>query len=554
MEKLYGLLGRRLGHSWSVPIHKALGCEGYRLIELEPEDLGDFLSREEIGGLNVTIPYKRDVMQYCDEIDPAAEIIGSVNTLVRRDGRLTGYNTDIDGFLYTLRRAGISLKGKKVLILGSGGASLTARAAAKTQGAWQVVVVSRAGEDNYENLPDRHGDAEVLINTTPVGMWPKLEGSPVDLRLLPKLTDVADVIYNPGRTNLLLQAEELGLRRAGGLPMLVQQAKRAEELFFDRAIPDAETKKITAQLRREMTNIVLVGMPGSGKTTVGQELARLSGKPFVDLDGEIVKKAGRPIPEIFAQEGEGAFRKIENEVLAEVCAKSGQVIATGGGAVLWSENRSAMRRTGRVYRLRRRLEDLPTEGRPLSQAGRLEEMERVRGPLYAAAADRDIWNDKSPEETAGRIWRDFMSEKKKSILVINGPNMNLLGIRQPEIYGNTDYVDLENLITAEAEKLGVSVSFFQSNHEGDLVDAIQQAYFDKVDGILINPGAYTHTSIALLDAVKSVGIPTVEVHISDPEKREAFRHVSYIREACVGSIRGHGVQGYLEGLRLLVEQ
>ena len=554
MEKLYGLLGRRLGHSWSVPIHKALGCEGYRLIELEPEDLGDFLSREEIGGLNVTIPYKRDVMQYCDEIDPAAEIIGSVNTLVRRDGRLTGYNTDIDGFLYTLRRAGISLKGKKVLILGSGGASLTARAAAKTEGARQVVVVSRAGEDNYENLPDRHGDAEVLINTTPVGMWPKLEGSPVDLHLLPKLTDVADVIYNPGRTNLLLQAEELGLRRAGGLPMLVQQAKRAEELFFDRAIPDAETKKITAQLRREMTNIVLVGMPGSGKTTVGQELARLSGKPFVDLDGEIVKKAGRPIPEIFAQEGEGAFRKIENEVLAEVCAKSGQVIATGGGAVLWSENRSAMRRTGRVYRLRRRLEDLPTEGRPLSQAGRLEEMERVRGPLYAAAADRDIWNDKSPEETAGRIWRDFMSEKKKSILVINGPNMNLLGIRQPEIYGNTDYVDLENLITAEAEKLGVSVSFFQSNHEGDLVDAIQQAYFDKVDGILINPGAYTHTSIALLDAVKSVGIPTVEVHISDPEKREAFRHVSYIREACVGSIRGHGVQGYLEGLRLLVEQ
>ena len=554
MEKLYGLLGRRLGHSWSVPIHKALGCEGYRLIELEPEDLGDFLSREEIGGLNVTIPYKRDVMQYCDEIDPAAEIIGSVNTLVRRGGKLRGYNTDIDGFLYMLRRAGISLKGKKVLILGSGGASLTARAAAKTEGARQVVVVSRAGEDNYENLPDRHGDAEVLINTTPVGMWPKLEGSPVDLRLLPKLTDVADVIYNPGRTNLLLQAEELGLRRAGGLPMLVQQAKRAEELFFDRAIPDAETKKITAQLRREMTNIVLVGMPGSGKTTVGQELARLSGKPFVDLDGEIVKKAGRPIPEIFAQEGEGAFRKIENEVLAEVCAKSGQVIATGGGAVLWSENRSAMRRTGRVYRLRRRLEDLPTEGRPLSQAGRLEEMERVRGPLYAAAADRDIWNDKSPEETAGRIWRDFMSEKKKSILVINGPNMNLLGIRQPEIYGNTDYVDLENLITAEAEKLGVSVSFFQSNHEGDLVDAIQQAYFDKVDGILINPGAYTHTSIALLDAVKSVGIPTVEVHISDPEKREAFRHVSYIREACVGSIRGHGVQGYLEGLRLLVEQ
>ena len=553
MEKIYGLLGRTLGHSWSVPIHQALGCQGYRLIELEPEALGGFLRREDIGGLNVTIPYKREVMRFCDEIDPAARSIGSVNTLVRRGGKLTGYNTDIDGFLYTLRRAGISLRGKKVLILGSGGASLTAQAAARMEGAREIVVVSRSGPDNYENLAERHADAEALVNTTPVGMWPHLEGIPVDLRLLPKLTDAADVIYNPGRTNLLLQAEELGVRHAGGLPMLVQQAKRAEELFFDRSIPDAETEKIVSRLRRDMTNIVLAGMPGSGKTTVGRELAALSGKPFVDLDAEIVKRAGKPIPDVFAQEGEGAFRDLETEVLKEACARGGQIIATGGGAVLREENRAAMRRTGQVYRLRRRLEDLPTAGRPLSQAGKLEEMARVRGPLYEAAADRDVWNDKSPAETAGRIWRDFMSEKKKRILVINGPNMNLLGIRQPEIYGNTDYVDLENMITAEAERLGVSVSFFQSNHEGDLVDAIQQAYFDKVDGILINPGAYTHTSIALLDAVKSVGIPTVEVHISDPDKREEFRRVSYIREACVGSIRGHGVQGYLEGLKLLAE-
>ena len=570
MEKIYGLLGRTLGHSWSAPIHKALGCEGYRLIELEPEDLESFLKREDIGGLNVTIPYKREVMRYCDEIDPAAASIGSVNTLVRRDGKLIGYNTDIDGFLYMLRRAGISLKGKKVVILGSGGASLTAQAAARMEKARQVVVVSRTGEDNYENLPERHGDAEVLVNATPVGMWPHMEGAPLDLRLLPSLTAVADVIYNPRRTNLLLQAEEIGhwlwtprgtsesggriLRRTGGLSMLAAQAKRAEELFFDKAIPDGEMERIIASLRRDMTNIVLVGMPGSGKTTVGRELARLSGKPFVDLDEEIVKRAGKPIPDIFAQEGEGAFRALEHQVLEEVCARSGQVVATGGGTVLWSENRAAMRRTGRVYYLRRRLEDLPTEGRPLSQAGKLEEMEKVRGPLYDLASDTAVWNDGGAEDAAGEIWRDFMNEKKKNILVINGPNMNLLGIRQPEIYGNTDYVDLENLITAEAERLGVSVSFFQSNHEGDLVDAIQQAYFDKVDGILINPGAYTHTSIALLDAVKSVGIPTVEVHISDPDKREEYRRVSYIREACVGSIRGHGLQGYLEGLQLLAEQ
>ena len=424
MEKIYGLLGRTLGHSWSAPIHKALGCEGYRLFELEPGELEGFLRREDVGGLNVTIPYKRDVMKYCDALDPAAEAIGSVNTLVRREGKLYGYNTDIDGFLYMLRRAEISLRGKKAVILGSGGASLTAQAAARQEGAREIVVVSRTGEVHYENLPERHADAEVLVNTTPVGMWPRLEGQPVDLRLLPAVTDVADVIYNPGRTNLLLQAEELdhwrrmpgyalsppggrSIRYTGGLPMLVHQAKRAEELFFGRPVPDEETEKITARLWRDQANLVLAGMPGSGKTTVGRELARLSGKPFVDLDEEIVRKAGKPIPEIFASQGEGPFRQLEHEVLTEACSRSGQIIATGGGAVLWSENRAAMRRTGRVYHLRRRLEDLPTEGRPLSQAGKLAEMERLRDPLYTAAADCAVSNEFSPEETAGTIWRDF---------------------------------------------------------------------------------------------------------------------------------------------------
>ena len=291
--------------------------------------------------------------------------------------------------------------------LGSEGGPAAAQAAAKREGAREIAVVSRSGPDNYETLPDRHSGAEVLINTTPVGMWPHMDGAPVDLRRLPGLTDVADVIYNPGRTDLLLQAEALGLRHAGGLSMLVHQAKRAEELFFDKPIPDGETEAITARLWREMTNLVLVGMPGSGKTTVGKLLAERSGKPFVDLDGEIARRAGMSIPEMFASQGEGPFRQLEHEVLTEACAKSGQIIATGGGAVLREENRAAMRRTGRVYRLRRRLEDLPTEGRPLSQAGKLEEMERLRDPLYAAAADREIWNVNSPAEAAGEIWRDF---------------------------------------------------------------------------------------------------------------------------------------------------
>ena len=406
-EKVYGLLGRKLGHSWSVPIHQALGCEDYRLIELEPEALGDFLRREDIGGLNVTIPYKRDVMAFCDVIDEGAKAIGSVNTLVRRGGKLYGYNTDIDGFLYMLRRARISLMGKKVVVLGSGGASLTAQAAAKREGAREIVVVSRTGPDNYENLPQRHGDAETLVNTTPVGMWPDMTCRPVDLSAFPDMEAVADVIYNPGRTGLLLQAEEGGLRRTGGLSMLVAQAKRAEELFFDKAIPDGETENIVAQLWQDRTNLVLVGMPGCGKTTVGRELARLSSKPFVDLDEEIVRRAGKSIPDIFREEGEAAFRELEAQVLADVCARSGQVIATGGGAVLRTENRTAMRRTGRVYFLRRGLEELPTDGRPLSQKGSLEEMYRVRKPLYSAAADAVIDNSVALEETAALIWRDF---------------------------------------------------------------------------------------------------------------------------------------------------
>ena len=406
-EKCYGLLGRRLGHSWSVPIHQALGCEGYRLFELEPEALGDFLRREDVGGLNVTIPYKRDVMKYCDALDIAAEAIGSVNTLVRREGKLWGYNTDIDGFLYMLRRADISLAGKKVVILGSGGASLTAQAAARMEGAREVVVVSRSGPDNYETLPERHGDAEVLINTTPVGMWPHMDETPLDLRRLPGLTDVADVIYNPGRTDLLLQAEALGLRHAGGLPMLVHQAKRAEELFFGQPIPDYQTELILARLWQDRTNIVLVGMPGCGKTTVGRELAKLTGKPLVDLDEEIVRRAGKPIPDIFREEGENAFRDLESRVLAETCAKDGQVIATGGGAVLRPENQTAMRRTGRVYWLRRDLNVLPKEGRPLSQKGSLEEMYQMRKPLYEAAADFRVDNNQTAAEAAQKIWSEL---------------------------------------------------------------------------------------------------------------------------------------------------
>ena len=406
-ERVYGLVGRRLGHSWSVPIHAALGCEGYRLIELEPDALASFLARPDIGGLNVTIPYKRDVMPLCDAIDPAAEAIGSVNTIVRgADGKLTGYNTDIDGFLYMARRAGISLAGRKVVILGSGGASLTARAAARREGAREIIVISRSGPDNYENL-SRHADAEILVNTTPVGMYPGNGAAPVDLNAFPHLTGVLDVIYNPRRTALLLQGSARGIPCSDGLPMLVAQAKRAEELFTGRPIPDSENERILSQLRREMTSIVLIGMPGSGKTTVGEALARLTGREAIDLDARIEEAAGCSIPEIFAAEGESGFRAREAAAAAEAGKRTGVILLTGGGIVKTAANYAALHQNGRIYQLVRDLTLLPTEGRPLSQGADLAAMWQERAPLYQRFRDAEIDNSGTVDDTAAAIWREF---------------------------------------------------------------------------------------------------------------------------------------------------
>ena len=408
MEKVYGLLGRKLGHSWSAPIHHQLGCPGYRLIELEPEELPAFLRREDIGGLNVTIPYKREVMPYCDGIDEAARLIGSVNTLVRRaDGKLCAYNTDAAGFCCMARRAKIGFAGQKVLVLGSGGASLTARAMARKMGAREVVVISRTGADNYGNL-HRHADADIIVNTTPVGMYPHTGEAPVDLALFPHCSGVLDMIYNPRRTALILQAESLGIPCSDGLPMLVAQATAAEEHFFGKSIPDSENERILAMLRRDTQNIVLIGMPGCGKTTVGRALARLTGREAIDIDQRIEERAGRSIPEIFAAGGEEAFRALEREATAEAGKLSGRIILTGGGVVKDPRNYAPLRQNGRIYQLRRDLSALATDGRPLSAGADLAEMYAQRSPLYARFRDEVIDNNGTVEETAEAIWRDFV--------------------------------------------------------------------------------------------------------------------------------------------------
>jgi shikimate dehydrogenase len=407
VERIYGLLGRKLGHSWSVPIHAALGCGDYRLIELEPDALAPFLSREELGGLNVTIPYKKAVIPLCDALSPEAAAIGAVNALVRReDGSLYGDNTDAAGFRFLAQRAGADFAAARVVILGSGGASAMARHVAARAGASEVTVISRTGADNYENL-SRHADADIVVNTTPVGMYPHTGVSPVDLRAFPRCRCVLDLIYNPRRTALLLQAQALGIPCLDGLPMLAAQAAAAEELFFSRPVPAGAVERILRQLRREKANLVLIGMPGCGKTTVGRALAEKTGRRAVDLDEEIVRAAGRSIPELFARLGEAGFRALEREQIARWGRESGLILMTGGGAVETPDNYAALRQNGYICALRRDLGALPTDGRPLSQSTGPAALYARRAPLYARFADAFADNSGTPAHTADYVWEDF---------------------------------------------------------------------------------------------------------------------------------------------------
>ena len=382
-----GLIGGKLGHSFSPQIHAELADYPYDLIELEESAVGDFLQNGGYDALNVTIPYKKTVIPFLARISDEAKRIGAVNTVVRdENGALVGHNTDYAGFSDLVRSLGVTLAGKKVLVLGSGGASHTAITVAADAGAREVIVVSRSGENNYENI-DRHADAEILVNATPVGMYPNNGKAPLDLESLPRLEAVFDMIYNPARTKLLQDAAARGIPNANGLLMLVSQARRAAEIFLGKEIPDSEVTRITQKIAGRMQNIVLVGMPGCGKSTLGKLLAAETGRRFVDLDEELVKRAGCPIPEIFANEGEDGFRARESAVVAEICRESGLVIATGGGVVTRAENLPHMSQNGRVIFLDIPPEGLPVTGRPLSQSKTPTVLYRERLPLYQKAAD-----------------------------------------------------------------------------------------------------------------------------------------------------------------------
>jgi len=456
-EKVNGLLGRSLKHSFSEDIHRELGNPSYRLYELEPEQLEAFLTGNEIELLNVTIPYKKTIAPYCAVLSDEAQAIGSVNTIISTPDGLYGHNTDIFGFNYMVARAGIALADKKVLIFGGGGASASAGYAAQKSGARSVVVISRRGEDNYGTLPN-HADAEVLVNATPLGMYPsEIGNSVVDLALFPQCEAVLDLVYNPLRTALMMQATARGIVCTGGLAMLVAQAKAAAELRLsrqeadgvlghpgDRALgqsadgataplgsgtvspspgipvslfsepspscplrPSPEIERILRLIQAKQENIILIGMPGSGKTTIGKELAQIAGRVLVDLDDKVVDAAGMTIPEIFSKLGEEAFRDLESEQAALYGREHGLIITAGGGIIKQDRNYAPLRQNGRLYHVVRGTALLTREGRPLSLQADLEQLSKERLPQYINFRDVAIDNSGTPKETAECIWKEF---------------------------------------------------------------------------------------------------------------------------------------------------
>ncbi|MCR5302296.1 MAG: type II 3-dehydroquinate dehydratase [Lachnospiraceae bacterium] len=572
----YGLVGERLGHSFSPLLHEKFGDYGYKLFEVAKNDIDEYFRKADFRGVNVTIPYKETAMGYCTA-DGTAASIGCVNTLVKMpDGSLCGYNTDTYGFEYMAARALIDFSQKKVTILGSGGTCRTAAVTAARLGASMITIVSRHPKDldidipcpiRYVSYDDVFDDCNVLVNTTPVGMYPDIDKRPVDINLgYVNLEAVIDVIYNPLNTRLIYSAKKRGIKSTGGLPMLIAQGYFASRLFAgavlskdpvgDLAGDEKEMiEEAIESIRQQCANVVLTGMPGSGKSTVGKLVAQKLGLEFIDTDEVFSKQNGISAETCIKESGEKAFRELEKKAVYNAAQKGGRVIATGGGVVLDPENIELLCLNGTVIYLHRKLKDLATKGRPLSKgAENLKALYYKRLPIYLSCCDMAVNVAGNGASVAEDIVTGLIKgrNKKMNLLVINGPNLNMLGIREPDIYGHETYEDLMRMCSEKGKELDADVRFFQSNHEGDLIDIIQQAY-GVTDGIVINPGAYTHTSVALLDALKTVGIPAVEVHISDVDSREDFRKTSYIRQAVIDTVSGHGLEGYLIAMDKLNE-
>ena len=404
----YGCIGEHLGHSFSKEIHALLAPYGYELLELAPSDVDAFMREKNFKAINVTIPYKETVLPYLSPADDGAKTIGAVNTVVNRGGKLFGYNTDFYGMISLIRHARIEVKGAKVAVLGTGGTSKTAVAVSKYLGASCVRSISRSGKDGaltYDELYSSFSDAEIIINTTPVGMYPENDGLPVELDRLPCVRGVIDAVYNPLRTRLVTEAAKRGIRSEGGLYMLTAQGVRASEIFLGTKYGDDTCEAVYKKILASKENIVLTGMPGCGKSTVGKLLSESTGRPLFDTDEEIIKLSGKPIKAIFSEEGEKAFRNLESKVIKEISKKSGVIIATGGGAVMRAENIDALCGNGKIFFIDRQVSELvPTEDRPLAaDIQSIEKIYKERYETYLRTADIRIEASGNTVQTANEI-------------------------------------------------------------------------------------------------------------------------------------------------------
>ncbi len=401
-----GLIGEHLGHSFSPLIHSELADYSYELCELSPDQLGNFIKNGELDAFNVTIPYKKDVMQFLDEISPEARAIGAVNTVVRGDdGKLRGYNTDYFGFSHMVDLSGIELSGKKAIVFGTGGASLTVCAVLQERGVSELTVIGR--KDNSPENIAKHSNAQIVVNATPVGMYPKNGISPVDLSVFENCICVFDLIYNPTRTALILQAEERNIPYVNGIPMLVAQAAKAFEFFTGSECEKGCIEKITSLINRKNRNIVLVGMPGCGKSTLGKIISEKLGREFIDADTEFEKMYGISPAESINERGEEEFRELESETLSELGKRSGIVIATGGGAVMREQNYAPLHQNGRIFFIERALDKLSRDGRPLSMKTSPEEMYSKRLDAYKRFADVTVHSNENAHNTANKIIAEF---------------------------------------------------------------------------------------------------------------------------------------------------
>ena len=414
----YGLIGEKLGHSFSKDIHERIADYTFDLIPLSKEEFKTFMEKKEFTALNVTIPYKKDVIPYLDEMDEHAKAIGAVNTIVNRDGKLKGYNTDFTGFLYMVKKHNVHMEGKKVLIIGNGGASAAIQAVVQHESAGSMVIVDVVpgnGAISYDEMFSSHLDAEIIINTSPIGMYPRIGNAPIDISMFHKCEAVLDVIYNPILTRLCFEAQEMDIKRVNGLEMLIAQAKQSVEFFLDKRIDDQIIDDIYQDMLRERCNIVLIGMPSAGKTTIGKMLEDRMQKEFIDLDDIIIEKAGKSIPEIFEESGEAGFRAIETEAAIEVSKLNNKIIATGGGTIKHKVNMDYLRQNGITIFIDRDVDKLISSdpNRPLSKStDALEKMHAERLPLYQKYAAYVAVNNSDIESTVTEI-----EEAYRSILI-----------------------------------------------------------------------------------------------------------------------------------------